>query len=116
MIFNRLAGGEHAVHARRADADALLAAAHPQAVELRAVQQLAEDQRDLLLDDAGAVVLDADLKPIDARRFDVDPDFRHDARFFAGIERVVDRFLDGRQQCAGVIELSNTPSSWQRTR
>ena len=29
-----------------ADADALLPAAHPQAVELRAVEQLAEDQRD----------------------------------------------------------------------
>ena len=58
--LHRLAGGEQAVHAGRGDADALLAAAHAQAVELRAVEQLAEDQRDLLADDAGAVVDDRD--------------------------------------------------------
>ena len=69
--LHRLAGREHAVHAGGADADALLAAAHPQAVELRAVEQLAEDQRNLLLDDARAVVLHADLEAIGAGRFDV---------------------------------------------
>ena len=71
----RLARGEHAVHASGADADALLAAAHAQAVELRAVEQLAEDQGDLFLEDAGAVVLDADLETVRPGLFDVHPDF-----------------------------------------
>ena len=57
---DRLAGGEQAVHARGADADALLAAALLQAVELRAVEQAAEDLRHLLAHDARAVVLDRD--------------------------------------------------------
>src|SRR5213076_1811377 len=39
-----LAGGELRIHAGRRDADALLAAAHAQAVELRAVEQLGEDR------------------------------------------------------------------------
>ena len=65
--LHRLAGRLHAVHAGRADADALLPAALPQPVELRAVQQLAEDQRNLLFDDARAVVLDADLVAIGRR-------------------------------------------------
>ena len=96
--LDRLAGGQQAVHARRADADALLAAAHPHAVELRAVEQLAEDQRDLFLDDAGAVVLHADLEAVLAGAFDVDPDFGQDAGLFAGVQGVVDRLLDGGQQ------------------
>jgi hypothetical protein len=41
-----------------ADADALLPARLLQPVELRAVEQLREDLRDLRLHDAGAVVLD----------------------------------------------------------
>ena len=96
--LHRLAGRQHAVHAGRADADALLPAALPQAVELRAVEQLAEDQRDLLFDDAGAVVLHADFEAVGAGRLDVDPNLGQDAGLFAGVERVVDRFLDRRQQ------------------
>ena len=52
--LHRLAGREQAVHAGGADADALLAAAHPHAVELRAVQELAENQGNLLAEDARA--------------------------------------------------------------
>ena len=100
-----LAGRQHAVHAGGADADALLAAAHSQAVKLRAVEQLAEDQRDLLLEDARAVVLDADLEAVDAGRLDVNPDLRQDAGFLTGIQRIVNRFLDrGKQGLAGVVE------------
>src|SRR5207253_9982984 len=56
--LHRLAGGELGVHAGRRDAAGLLAPAHAQAVELRAVEQLREDRRDLLADDAGPVVGD----------------------------------------------------------
>src|SRR5262249_60736733 len=51
-----LAGRELAVHAGGRDADPLLAAAHAEPVELRAVEKLREDRRELLPDDAGAVV------------------------------------------------------------
>ena len=103
--LHRLAGGQHAVHAGGADADALLAAAHPQAMELRAVEQLAEDQRDLFFEDARAVVLHADLEAVGAGLLDVDPDFGQDAGLFAGVERVVDGLLDGGQQgLARVVE------------
>ncbi len=50
---HRLAGGDQAVHAGSGDADALLASAHLEAVELRAVEQAPEDVLDLLADDAG---------------------------------------------------------------
>ncbi len=103
--LHRLAGRLHAVHSGRADADALLPAALPQAVKLRAVQQLAEDQRDLLLENPGAVVLNAHFEPVAAGGFDVNPNLRQNACFLAGIERVVDRFLNSRQQrLARVVE------------
>ena len=103
--LDRLAGGQQAVHAGGADADALLAAAHPQAVELRAVEQLAEDQGDLLLEDARPVVLHADLEAVRADALDVDPDFGQDAGLFAGVQGVVDGLLDGGQQgLARVVE------------
>ena len=108
--FDRLAGGHQAVHAGRADADALLAAAHPHAMELRAVEQLAEDQRDLLLDDARPVVLHADFEAVGAGALDVDPDFGQDAGLFAGVQGVVDRLLDGGQEgLAGVVEPEQVP-------
>ena len=45
------------------------------------------------------------LKRSVAGRFDVDPDLRQDAGLFAGVERVVDRFLDrGEQRLARVVE------------
>jgi hypothetical protein len=57
------AGGELAVHARGADADALLAARHAQPVEFGAVEQLGEDARNLRADDAGPVVGHGDAEP-----------------------------------------------------
>src|SRR2546428_10702163 len=51
-----LAGRELAMHAGRRDADALLAPAHAQPMELGPVQQLREDRWDLLADDPGTVV------------------------------------------------------------
>ena len=60
--LHRAAGGELPVHARGGDADALLSALLLEPVEFRAVEQLAEDLGDLLLDDAGAVVLHATRK------------------------------------------------------
>src|SRR5690242_20191540 len=92
--FYRLAGRLHAVHAGRADADALLTATLAEAVEFRAVQQLAEDQRNLLFDNAGAVILDANLVAVVAGRLDMDPDFWQNAGLFTGVERVIDRLLD----------------------
>ena len=64
--LDRLARREHSIHPGGADADSLLATAHPQAVEFGSVQELAENQRDLFLDDFGTVVLQADLETIGA--------------------------------------------------
>ena len=105
---HRLAGGDQAVHAGSGDADALLASAHLEAVELRAVEQAPEDVLDLLADDARAVVLHdddvavfGDLGLVD----DLDGDVGQDPGFLAGVEGVIDGFLDGRQQgLARVIE------------
>jgi hypothetical protein len=108
--FHRLAGRQHPVHARRADADPLLAATHPQAVELGSVQQLAEDQRDLLLDDPGAVVLDTELKAVFPRLFDVDPDLGKNPALFASVQRIIHGFFDGGQQgFARVVETQQVP-------
>ena len=69
-------------------------------MKLRAVEELAEDERDLLADDPWAVVLHAHAVAAAgvANLLDVHPDLRQDARLLAGIERVVDRFLHARQQ------------------
>ena len=56
----------------RRDADALLAALLLQAVELRAVEQLAEDLGDLLAHDAGAVVLHRDAEAVLGELGDLD--------------------------------------------
>jgi hypothetical protein len=110
MIFTGLPCRQHPVHAGGTDSDPLLAAAHPQPVELRAVQQLAEDQRDLLLHDSRSVVLDTDLEAVVARLLHVDPDFRQDPRLFAGVQRVVDGFFDrGQQRLARVVEPQQMP-------
>src|SRR5580700_6648687 len=81
-------------------------------MKLRAVEQLRENLRYLRLDDARAVVLDDDAE---ARRLvgrrrrrnlhDLDVKLRQDAGLLASIERVVDRFLHGRQErLRGVVE------------
>jgi hypothetical protein len=113
---DRLAGREHPVHPGGADADALLPAALPEAVEFRAVEKLPEDLRDLRLHHARTVVLDRDREPLRLVRVaaavpvavpvavralgreDLDPDVREDSGLLAGVEAVVDGFLHGREQ------------------
>jgi hypothetical protein len=74
-------------------------------MEFAAIEQLSKDQRNLLFDDPRAVVLDCDAKTAWLRLVDPHPDLRNDARFLAGIQRVIDRFFDGRQKSfAWVIE------------
>jgi hypothetical protein len=77
-------------------------------MELRAVEELGEDRRDLLPDDARAVVGDGDAEAARlARRgrrasvadcLHLDDDVRENPGLFAGVERVVDGFLDTGQQ------------------
>ncbi len=100
------AGGDEAVHTGGADADALLAAAHFEAMEFAAVEESAEDVLDLLADDAGAVVDDGNSvaglfgcsRAIGLEVFDDDGDVWQNAGFFAGIEGIIDRFFDGGQE------------------
>ena len=108
--FDGLSGRQLAVHSGGGDADALLTATHSETVKLRAVQQFAEDQRNLLFDDARSVVLDADLVPILAGLFDMHPDFRQDTGLFAGIDGIIDGFFDcGEEGFAWVIESEQMP-------
>ena len=96
--LHRPSGREHAVHTRGADADPLLSSALSQTVEFAPVEELAEDQRDLFFDDSRPVVLDRDAKSPGLRLVDPHPNLGQNAGLFASIERVVDGFLDGRQQ------------------
>jgi hypothetical protein len=101
-----------AVHAGRRDPDALLAAAHPQAVELGAVQEFPEDAGDLGLHDSGPIVAHRkDIMVLCVLHFpDFDPDSRQDAGFLAGVQRIVDGFLDRRQErFAGIVEPQHVP-------
>src|SRR4029434_8563755 len=113
--LQRLAPFQLRVHASGADADALLAAAHTQAMKFRAVEQLCEDRRNLLAHDAGAVIDHGNPKTgrLTRRRrcaavrgyFELDDDLRQDARFLAGIESVVDGFLDtGEERFSRIVE------------
>src|SRR5215831_18026302 len=54
--LNRLAGCQLGIHAGGGYSDALLPSAHAQPVELRAIEKLCEYRRNLLSDNAGAVV------------------------------------------------------------
>ena len=98
--MQRLADRKLAIHARRRNAHALLAARLAQLVELRAIEQLAEDARDLALDDARAIVFDRDPRSLETAAH-LDRDLRQHACFLAGVERVVDRLLDGGHQSFG---------------
>ena len=74
-------------------------------MELGAVEQFPEDQRDLRLHDARPVILHGHAKTIRLRLLHVHPDLRHDPRLFACVERIVDGFLDSGQQCfARIVE------------
>ncbi len=103
--LHRLTRCQHAVHTCGADADSLLAAAHPQSMEFRSVEQLSENQRDLLLHDSRTVILNAHLEAVWASGFDMYPDFRNDVRLFARIQRIIDRLFYCREQgLARVVE------------
>ncbi len=113
--LHRLAGGELCVHAGRRDADALLAAAHAQPVELRAVEQLGEDRRNLLADDPRPVVAHRDPEPrglagrrrraVGRHHLQRHEDVGQDPGLLGRVERVVDGFLHaGEQRLARVVE------------
>ena len=114
---HRLAGGEQAVHPRGADPDALLTSALTQTVELRAVEQSPEDLGHLAANDPRAVVLDDDSEATVVALGDLDANVGDDPRLLARIQRVVDSFLDRRQErLRRVVEAQEVPVSWRRTR
>src|SRR5262249_6648180 len=103
----RFAGCQLRIHARRRYADALLSAAHAQPMKFGPVEKLGEYRRNLLSDNAGAVV---DHRYPEAIRLTwgrwglavrnhlkLDHDFRQDPRFFTGVEGIVDGFLDASE-------------------
>src|SRR5262249_22635749 len=115
-----LARRELAVHAGGRDTDALLTAAHAEPVELRSVEELREDRRDLLPDDARAVVGDRDAGAAGlARRrpraaggggLPLDDDVPGDPGLLARVERVVGGFLDaGQKGLARIVEAEQMP-------
>ena len=69
-------------------------------MEFRTIQQLAENARDLALDNSRAVILHDDPR-FAGTVADLDTDLGEDAGFLAGIERIVDRFLHGGDQGLG---------------
>ncbi len=101
-----LAGRDQAVHARGRDADALLPAAHLEAVELGAVKQPPEDVFHLRADDARPVVHDGDAVaaalgrrgPPGLEVLDHDRDVGQNPRFLARVQRVVHGLLHRREQ------------------
>ncbi len=119
--LDRLPGRELSVHAGRGDADPLLAPAHAQPVELRAVEELGEDRRDLVADDAGAVVDDGDAeprrlagggrrRPVARHDLDLDRDVGEDAGLLGRVEGVVHRLLDaGEEGLARAVEAEEVP-------
>ena len=101
------------------DANPLLAAAHPQAMKFRAVEKLRENARDVLADDAGPVIRHGNAKfarlagrdglPV-RHHLECDGHVRQDAGFFAGIERVIDRFLHtGQERFTRAVEAEQMP-------
>jgi hypothetical protein len=85
-------------------------------VELRAVEELREDRRDLLADDAGAVVEHGDAeprglagggwrRPVARDDLDLHQDVGQDARLLGRVEGVVDRLLHaGEEGLARAVE------------
>jgi hypothetical protein len=67
-------------------------------MKLRSIKKLSENQGNLLPNDSGAVILNADLEPIGSCRFDVHPDLRDNPCLFARIEGIVDSLFHRRQQ------------------
>ncbi len=105
-----LPGGEQPVHPGRRNPDPLLPARLLEDVKLRSVQELAEDLRDLRLDDPGPVVLHRHAKALILHMPDGDPDRGEESRLLAGVERVVHGLLDGGQQrLLRVVESQQVP-------
>src|SRR5690349_18245795 len=107
--LDRFARRELRIHARCRNTDSLLAAAHPEPMKLRPVEKLGENLRDLIPNDSRTVVDYRDSEParLAYRRrrrriircdFDLDDDFRKNSRLLTRIQRVVDGFLDARQE------------------
>jgi hydrogenase expression/formation protein HypE len=79
-------------------------------VELRAVEQLGEHLGNLRAHDARAVVLHRHQEPPLGRLPQLHRDLRQDARLFAGVQRVVDRFLHRRHdRLARTVEPQQMP-------
>ncbi len=101
--LDRLAGRQLAIHARCRYADSLLTPTHTEPVKFRTVEQLCEDARDMLANDARTIVRHRDAepsglacrwrRPVSRHDFQPDHDIRENTRFFAGIERVINGFL-----------------------
>ena len=108
--FNRLAGGGESVHPGGGDADALLSSAHSEPVKFGAVEKFSEDEGYLFFDDTGSVVLNGDFEFVFTDGLNSYPDFGQDSGFFAGIERVIDGFFDGGEECfPWIIEAEQVP-------
>ena len=84
-------------------------------MELRAVEELGEDRRNLLTDDAGTVIGDRDTeagclagrrrRPVAGRDLHFDDDVGQDARLLGRVERVVDGFFHaGEERLARIVE------------
>ena len=95
---DRFPGGQQSVHAGCRNPDALLSPGLLQRVKLRSIEQLPEDLGDLRFDNSGAVVFNGDSKAIFGQLLDLDFQHGQNSRFLAGVQRIVDRFLDGRQK------------------
>ena len=67
-------------------------------MELRAIEKLAEDLRDLGLDDARAVVLDDDSMTVLGQLHELYAQIGQDAGFLGRVEAVVGCFLDGGEE------------------
>ncbi len=91
---------EPGVEDGRRDPDPLLATGLAVRVKSRPVEEPSEDVRDLTPKDPGAVVRDRDRQSVGAGFRDLDQDLGEDPGLLAGVERIVDPLLDGREECS----------------
>ena len=83
-------------------------AALAQPVELRAVEELPEDLRDLGLDDAGAVVLDGDREALDL--VDKTGEYALTGAIFSGDRYVIDTATKKLENAAGNFYINDKPT------
>jgi len=72
-----------------------------ESMEFRPIEELAEDPGDLRFDDTGTRVLDNHPVAVLGEFPYLDEDIGEETRLLAGVERVVDGLLDGREQRLG---------------